>query len=159
MRNDLRLRLLAREVELKSYFGKMIAEDLEEIRHDANALDEQLALLTALVSTAAKASRLLWRYGQRATDKIGQHEADSLRDILQLGDQSPLAPEHVTRWTPVLRMSPLDLAEAWNPSDGSVMIDGSELSIGTLQESFRDLHYELEALEDRSGWRERSAEH
>jgi hypothetical protein len=159
MRNDLRLRLLAREVELKTYFGKMIAEDLEEIRGDPNALDEQLALLTALVSTASKASRLLWRYGQRATDRIGQREADTLREMLRLDDRSPLAPERITRWTPVLRMAPLDLAEAWNPADGTVSIDGAEYSVRSLQESFRELHHAVEALEDRSGWREQPAEH
>lgn len=124
MATDMRLRLLAREVEMKAYFGEMIAADLEEARRDPERMDEQIALLGALVSTASKTSRLLWRYGKRTTDTTDRAEAEVLRDRLGLAEDSPLSPERVAPVVPAVSLSPLDLADAWDPDEATLTLAG-----------------------------------
>jgi hypothetical protein len=149
MATDLRLRLLAREVELKSYFGSVISEDLEEARRDGESLDVQIILLTALISTGMKASRLLWQYGKRASDHIAEAEAESLRSMLDLDDTSPLAPARIARLAPALRLSTLQLAEAWVPETGNLDLDGTSIPIATLQDAMVELHRRVHALQSR----------
>jgi hypothetical protein len=147
MADRLRLRLLAREVELKSYFGTVIAEDLDGARRDSDELDAQLILLTALISTGMKTSRLLWQYGNRASDDLHAAEAESLRSLLGVDDASPLAPSRIAPLAPVLRASALELAEAWSPDTGELILDGVAFPIRDLQDALADVNRRVHDVE------------
>jgi hypothetical protein len=140
--------LLAREVELHSYFASMVATDLAETREDPGALDEQLALLRSFASTALKTSRLLWKRGNRITDLIGGEEAERLRTRAGVRDSSPLSPDQVESLAPLLRLSRLQLAEAWEPRDCSLALAEGPLPIEPFMREMHHIHRRVKEINE-----------
>jgi hypothetical protein len=142
--NPIRLHILEREVESLCTLALETADELESRTPGGDGVDAAV-LAQALTHLALKVSYLLWRFGRRLSDRYAADEAEALLSRLDLGDASPLAPDHLAPFADLLTLSSGELLRSVDPGMMTVTVRGVTRSLRPVVAALARIAAELGA--------------
>ena len=145
MREDVEAWLRRREIELVAQYAAEVVDRFEvAVRNDYRREASVLAL--GMVAAATKLSRLIWPYGNRATDGFGVDAAGRIRSRLGWDLLEPIAPACLIPFQAVFRMDAEEVRRAVDMERGVIRLPSGEAELNPLMNTIRAVHHLLATL-------------
>lgn len=137
-----------REMEAMVQYAMELVDRFDAAIREGHRRDAAI-LAVGIVAVATKLSRLVWPYGQRATDRFGVDAAGRIRSRLGWDLLEPIAPASLVPLQAVFRM---DAEDAWRTVDTErrvMRLPNGETKLDPLISTIRAIGRVLAALPER----------
>ena len=137
-----------RELEAMVQYAAAVVDRFDDATREGQRRDATI-LAVGIVAVASKLSRLVWPYGQRATDGFGVDAAGRIRSRLGWDLLEPITPARLIPFQAVFRMNPEEAGRTVDTERRVMRLPSGEAELDPLISTIRAIDRVLAALPER----------